>query len=550
MKTTRGLKIAVLDTETDPFKRDRIPEPFTAGFYDGQIYLSEWGPGCVDRLLKAIADLDDDYLIYCHNGGKFDFWSMLDWINEKSGMSIINGRLVEFTMTGTRNLFRDSLAIIPVSLAAYQKEKIDYRIFEKDKRDLPKNRPIIAAYLKSDCVNLYELVTKFAARFANEKDNIPISIGQASIRELRELHDFQIMTEASDAEIRPWYLGGRVQCFASGILPGPWKVYDVNGMYSKVMAEYDHPLSDLWENLDRPPRSKKSVWFAQFEGTNRQAIPVDTPDGITFEQQDGVFRAVSHELVPAIAAGLVRVDKWLSILKPTETGNFTKFVNKWQGAKVRAEQSGDKAGRLFAKLIMNSAYGKTGQNPGDFRDYKLCRNIFQDEKLRELGYAPEARLSDEPFLEMWSRKSATHSHGFYNVGIAASVTSAARAVLLDGLQKAVRPIYCDTDSIICKSFKGEIDATKLGAWKHEATAQFAAIAGKKLYCLYNQEGRKIVPVKWASKGGDLDPLDIIRIAKGATVAFCSEVPTYSLSQGIQFISRNFRKTVDKPKRFK
>jgi hypothetical protein len=566
-KGTAGLKIAVFDAETDPFKVNRIPEPFCCGFYDGSLYLEEWGDNCVNALLERVAALDDHYLIYVHNGGKFDFWFMLDWINENKALTIINGRLVEFAMEGTKHVFRDSLAIIPIALSQYQKEEIDYDIFEAALRNRPVNKAHILSYLKSDCLNLFSLVSKFASRFQNDKGNIPISIGQASIRELRELHDFEIMTEASDSEIRPFYMGGRVQCFRAGILKGPWHVYDVNSMYPYVMRAYEHPLSDMWENVDRPPRGKRAIWFAEFEGSNRQAIPTATDSGIDFTVRQGRFFACSHELVPAIASGMVRVDKWLSILKPSEKGSFKEFVDKWYAEKTTAKEEGDTANEIFAKLILNSAYGKTGQNPDDFKDYKILRDPMLDSRLRANGFEPDVRVSEDPFVEIWSRKSEFHNHGFYNVGIAASVTSAARATLLEGLRLSVDPIYCDTDAVICREFKGTIDKYRLGAWDHEATADMAAIAGKKLYCLYDTEhktGRKyplasktnptgrqgrIYPVKWASKGGDLEPIEIVRIARGGTVEKTAEVPTFSLNRGISFISRNFRKTVANPEIF-
>lgn len=549
MKSTNRKKIAVFDTETDPFKQGRIPEPFTCAFFDGSIYIAKWGPNCVNECLAEVAKLGDDYLIYVHNGGKFDFWFMFDWIDETKDMLIIAGRLVEFSVVGTGHIFRDSLAIIPVPLSEYNKEVIDYRIFEADKREKSVNASKIKSYLKSDCVYLWELVTKFAERFKDKHGNVPISVGQASIRELTKLHPFEIMTESSDAVIRPYYMGGRVQCFRAGILKGPWNVYDVNSMYPKVMAEYEHPLQDMWELLDSPPRGKGVVWFAEFEGSNRQALPIVTDKGLDFTLPLGRFFACSHELVPAIAAGMVHVKKWHTILRPMKTGRFDEFVGHWYGEKVAAKKRGDRANELFAKFISNSAYGKTGQNPADFKDYKVLRNIMMDDRLREQGFEPDVRISDDPFIEIWSRKSQFRSHGYYNVSIAASVTSAARAVLLNGLQLAIDPIYCDTDSIICRDFSGPIDSYTLGAWKLEATAEFAAIAGKKMYCLYNMKGRRIEPVKWASKGGKLEPEEIIKMAKGEIVEKTSEVPTYSLSRGISFTTRKFRKTVDRPEEF-
>jgi len=567
MKRTKGKKIAVFDTETDPFRRGRIPKPFCAAFYDGSVYIEFWGPDCLKRMWEEVRKLPDHYVIYAHNGGKFDFWHMLEEIDELRNLTIIHGRLCEFMLIDSEHLIRDSLKIIPIALSEYQKEVIDYSIFEKGERLKPANKTRISNYLKSDCINLLDIVTKFAERFGTDDGEIPISIGQAAIRELEAVCPFERMTEASDEEIRQWYLGGRNQCFEAGILKGPWKVYDVNSMYSYAMANYEHPLSDMWESLDRPPRSKSSVWFAEVEGSNRQALPVYRDGGIDFtcehsrDAPGGVFYATSHELVPAIRAGLVTVENYRYIIKPTKAGNFRKYVDLHYSAKADAKRAGNRATELFEKFLLTTPYGKTGQNPREFKDYKILRNQFNDAKLRAKGFQPEQRILDEPFLEIWSRPTTSHGRGYYNVGIAASVTGAARAVLLEGLQWAVRPIYCDTDSVFCRDFTGPVDRYALGAWDHEATADYAAIAGKKLYCLFDKvrhpdrkypEGKVdgIWPVKWASKGGDLSPGQIIEVAKGGEVEFVNEVPTYSLSRGVSFVTRNFRKTVDSPRKFK
>lgn len=559
MRGTRKHNIGVLDVETDPFKSGRIPKPFCAAFYASDIYIVKWGADCVDAVLREVAELPDDYLIYCHNGGKFDFWYMLDWIDPERQIFIINGRLTEWSMVGTEHIFRDSMAIIPFALERYKKEKVNYAHFEAPVRERYKAE--ILPYLRSDCQNLFDLCIRFSERFADAKGNTPISIGQAAIRELIALHPFQRMTEAMDAELRPWYFGGRVQCFAQGILKGPWRVYDVNSMYPHVMAAYDHPLSAMFDSLDRPPRARGAVWFAEFKGRNRQAIPVHGENkSLEFDHNAGTFHAVSHELLPAIASGMVEVDEWINIQRPTETGRFGKFVDKFSEEKIAAKAQNDKIGELISKYTLNSCYGKTGQNPADFKDYEILRDQFNDLPLRAAGFQPDGRISDDPFIEIWSKPTDYHNNGFYNVAIAASVTSAARAVLLHGLQMSVQPIYCDTDSIICRTFKGPVDPSKLGSWKLEAQADYCAIAGKKMYCLYDTADRgreyprgrqgRIWPVKWASKGGRLEPTEIIAMAKGEIIEKTNEVPTYSLSRGIGFSTRKFRKTVDGAKRFK
>lgn len=549
---------AVFDTETDPFEAGRLPEPFTCGFMtaDG-LYHATWGENCVLDMMRHIKAMDAKYLIYVHNGGKFDFHFLWDYIEEP--VFIINGRLVEFSMSVGSNrkpqhIWRDSLSIIPVPLADYQKTKIDYKIFERDRRDLPHNKAKIQAYLKDDCRDLLSMVSAFRDRF-EENGQVPITIGQTALREFRKLHEYDRATDTTDKLMRAYYFGGRTQCFAAGVLKGPWVYYDINSSYPASMRNAQHPLTDDWEALDEPP-DDGSTWFAHVRARQRNAIPMRLDERTEFDVREGVFFACSHELVPAIEAGMIEVDEWIKIERPTVQGDFSVFVDKFIKDKIEADRTGDKAGRLFAKLLLNSCYGKLGQDPRKYSDYALCRDMFGDKDLLHKGFQPETLLRHSPYLELWSKPSMVMGFSFNNVGIAASITSASRALLLDGLRQSVRPIYCDTDSVICERFDGWIDDSALGAWKHETwtppgsrhkepvVADYAAIAGRKTYCLYNVVKGRAVPIKWASKGGDLTPSEIIGMARGGEFFRTNEAPTFSTKSAPRFISRTFRKTVD------
>ena len=557
-KKVGDYRTAVFDTETDPFMANRYPQPFACGFRtDDGHYHATWGENCVPDMMRHIKDLDTKYLIYVHNGGKFDFHFLWDYVEEP--VFIINGRLVEFSMSVGSNrkpqhIWRDSLAIIPVPLADYQKTKIDYRIFEADRRELPHNKAKILAYLADDCRDLLSIVTAFRARF-EEGGKVPITIGQTALREFRKMHEYDRATDVTDQLMRRYYFGGRVQCFAAGVLPGPWRYYDVNSSYPASMRNALHPLSDDWEELDDYPGPDAGVWFAHVRARQRNALPVRLDEHTEFDMREGEFFACSHELVPAIEHGMVEVDEWLQIERPTKQGRFAEFVDKYTAEKIAADLSGDKAGRLFAKLLQNSCYGKLGQDPRKYSDYALCRDPFADVELLHKGYQPATMLRQAPYLELWSKPSMVMGYSFNNVGIAASITSASRAILLDGLQHATRPIYCDTDSIICEAFNGWIDDTALGAWKAEAwtppgksrkepiIADYCAIAGRKTYCLFNVVRGRAVPIKWASKGGDLKPSEIIGAARGREFVRVNEAPTYSTKSAPRFIHRTFRKTV-------
>ena len=563
-KSLQKYRTAVFDTETDPFKPGRYPEPFAAGFLtDDGVYIETWGDNCIDEIMRQIRALDQQYLIYCHNGGRFDYYFLFQYI--EAPVFLIGSRLVEFGMGGDEtdphHIWRDSIAIIPVALSAYQKTEIDYRKFERDVREKPTNKAEIRAYLRDDCRDLLDLVTKFRERF-EEKGKVPLTFGQLSMREFRKFHPFERATERTDGLMRQFYFGGRTQCFVGGIHKGPFVYFDINSSYPAAMKNAFHPVSDDWEEVDSVPGCE--VWFAEVDGINRQGLPVKIKDKTEFDTDSGVFFACSHELVPAIEMGLFDVREYKRIWKPVECARFDGFVDHFYNERVRTT---DKAHKLFLKFILNSAYGKTGQDPRKFREYALCVDPFDTRALVAEGFESDTLLSREPFFELWSKPSPINDWSFFNVGIAASITSAARANMMRGLSASTDPVYCDTDSVICRQFNGDIDESRLGAWKQETwkpftgkeswrteekfrtapsepiKADYIAIGGRKCYCLYNKVGKRIIPIKWASKGGDLTPQQIINIAEDKSYHQVNEAPTFSFTSGSSFVHRTFRKTV-------
>lgn len=534
-------KIAVIDTETDPFKFGRVPRPFCCEFYTEDDWQQFWGEDCIEQLYRYLEKLPDAYIIYAHNGGKFDFHFMHAGL--ENPVRIIKSRIVSAQLY--HHNLRDSYAILPVPLRDYEKDVFDYSKMEKRVRGRHKTE--ILRYLHSDCVNLYNLVRGFVDTFG-----LKLTIGSSAMAQIRKRHEFGRMNAETDKIYRPYYYGGRVQCFKGGLLKGPFKIYDVNSMYPGAMKNYRHPVNGSFMQTDKLPTDYVRPYFLRFIGTNNNALPCVAEDGsLQFDKEHGEFFACSHELEIAQKYGLVKIEKILECHVAMETICFDTFVDDMMKGKIDAELAGDKAGRLFYKTHANAGYGKFGQNPDNFMDYIIVRDPGFEDQLEDEGYALNCEFPD---FELWARKSDSGDRAFYDVSIAASITSASRAILLDGLHNSEGAVYCDTDSIICREFKGEVHNTRLGAWKLEKSGEFLAIAGKKLYALYdNPKGKAL---KLASKGGTLELADIIKMCKGGKVTHHNMAPTFSVSRQICksgceqplackcFITRNLQMTVD------
>lgn len=517
--------VGVIDLETDPFLFGREPLPFVAGIYLEGVFNYFWGVDCIERMahfIESLASDDREYLFYWHNGGKFDAFYFLKKGFIKQETLIINGRIVECYLEGVENVtFRDSYAILPFPLALYKKDIFDYNNMEVEHRE--KYRDDILKYLKNDCIYLYELVSEFVERFGPR-----LTIGGTAMKELRNLHPFKNSNKFHDARFRPFYHGGRVQVFKGGIHKGKFKIFDVNSMYPYVMATHQHPTGKKYlftKNLEHA--EKHPFYFIHFTGTNKNAIPQKIKK-LDFTVSHGEFKTTSHELRVGLQYGLIEIDEIHSIMIPEETINFNDYVQKYIKDKIAAKKAGDKKSEIFAKLLLNSAYGKFGQNPQNYFDwaFRYPGQIIDDEYRLYL---------DSAEVELWRKPVIRES--YYDVATAASVTSAARAVLLAAMQHADNLLYCDTDSLICEKLDNvPFDSSALGAWSLDAECNRVAVAGKKMYAAF--AGSECV--KMASKGVHLDPSEIVALCKGKSITSRRDAPTFNAVGNAAFIERTVR----------
>lgn len=504
-------KIATLDFETDPFAYGEMVMPFCADIFDGDKHVIYWGADCVARLLEYIKGLDEPHLFYAHNGGKFDFFYFIEHF--QSDMKIINGRIVRATIG--KHEFRDSYAVLPVPLRAYKKDDIDYNKLHRTRRD--ENRDEIIEYLKMDCVYLYELVTTFRAEFADV-----LTIASAAMKELKKIHKYKCGSKSFDEKFRKFYFGGRNQCFAAGVVNQVCKIYDVNSMYPDVMRAALHPVGIANEVA---LKVKSNTCFVVAEGHNYGAFPLRSENGgLDFTSTFGTYNITIHEWQAAIDTGTFKPTKIIKTYGFDERITFEEFVNLFFESRRTAKKAGDKIHDLFYKLILNSAYGKFAQNPEHYFDWQISsfdREAMGPYLATDSNWTP-AHIYQGKYI-VWKRPLAQHN--FYNVATASSITGAARAKLLRGIAASVKPLYCDTDSIICESLAAPLSDTELGAWKLEGEGDMAAIGGKKLYAIY-KDG---ICIKKAHKGARLTGAEILRICQGETVTYANPVPAFKLN---------------------
>jgi hypothetical protein len=590
------LPIYTIDLETDPFLEGRFPMPFASGFFDGYHFTHYWGDQCLDPL-KTLIETQPPGIIYAHNGGRFDIYYIMDWI-AGNPMRVINSRIIEAempcmwqeageTVVGKHSL-RDSYAILPFALGSFkgstQKLNIEIGKLERDRRE--EHREEIVEYLKRDCTLLWELCSAFHEKFGDK-----LTIGSTAMKELKRFHKFKNLEPSWDAFIRGgrdaqdhrklrqgYYYGGRVEYFGeTGVHEGDWKIYDINSSYPYSMKTARHPLGHV-------SRISKTIGpntcFVKVKGRNYGAFPLRVKGGgLSFCQKYGVFHISIHEYKTARQLGLFKTDQVLLAVDFDEQGSFEEFVDTYYGARLKAKADNDAVNEMFYKLVLNSAYGKFSQNPDRYEDNVVCRAGWQnapgdqcdcqlqDCECGKWSVKEMSTLHEDEGRNYWVWRRNSEDNSRFNVATGASITGFSRSLLMEAIHLSTRPVYVDTDCVICENLPMALDGTKLGDWKLEAQGTHLAIGGKKLYALLDTVPERIekaveiaaakskrvewvdlggvtpaLCVKKANKGVVVTAQEIVEVARGGEVVSRRDAPSFSLSGQYRFLNRVVRAT--------
>lgn len=556
--------IITVDVETDPFLRLRQPLPFLWGMWDGDVYR-HWDHA--EPMMRFLAS--QEAIVYAHNGGKFDWTYIFDYLEPYSEILIISGRVARFQIGQCE--FRDSWNILPVPLKKLGKGGIDFWKLEKDVRE--KHMDEIKRYNKQDCVALYNAVTGFTSLYGQK---LTLAGAALSFWSGHFKHEKPQSDEDFYELIKPYYSGGRVQCFHKGLIAKRFHVVDINSAYPYAMT-HKHPFSVRYDSVI-PKKSDKLIpqSLYRIEATSGGALPFkNEKEELTFPD-DGEWRefcVTGWELIAAIETDSLKGWKPLERRDFLDEIDFCDYVGHFFKMKADAKVAGNDLEYQFAKLMQNSLYGKFGANPKNYASFGIvpCKDIsavMRDPTItlgKNMGPWDWAGNLGK-FALMEGKDPVTGDANnvrsqYYNVATAASITGFVRAFLwrhICAVKKAGgRVLYCDTDSIVYqldgdKSGHPFAFSDKLGDWTHEGTFDRGGIAGKKLYAFHSEKWDK--PDKeWktACKGVKIKPEQIMEVVKGETVVWEADAPQPNVHRKLKagqthvppkFMSRKVRMT--------
>jgi hypothetical protein len=577
---------AVIDCETDPFKHGSKISPYMWGYYDGCAYRSFWGDDCTGRLLAFLDNLPNPLQIFAHNGGKFDFMFFFDILRGEA--FIINGRIVDIPFG--KHTLSDSYARIPVALGKFEGAKKAFDVKRHGFNLREQYRQEILDYNEQDCVGLYDVLAHGFQQFGRNWVTMAskaFTMGNKAMRESSPVAGTYVKLDPKqDAYFRSFYFGGRVQLFAKGVIECDLLCVDANSMYPAVMCNYDHPVGAL---ADYSTCDVEDCDFAVVKGYSAGALPLLRENKLGFPNAYAEYHATGHEIRAGLELGRLKIDKVISSIKCRHRMNFEPYIKPlyqerllWKHRKdlhKTGTENWPEASMMdeFCKLRMNSYYGKYGMNPAKYREYlyasaseatpepvtetcSLCRGKGNFNHLP--CYSCDGAGTRLFIWELHGGGVATRvfsrpidgAKGYKNVAIAASITGAARSVLLRSLDTSNTPLYCDTDSITAadindtildrpEKIKG-VTIPQLGKWKIEVAGNRIALAAKKVYAIF--DGQEAEPkirakrmkdygdetcVKLACKGVRLKAPEIIIVANGGVVTWRNDAPSIGVYNG-------------------
>jgi hypothetical protein len=565
-------QIAVGDAETNPFKYERVPRAFIWGFYDGVEY----------RLFDRVEDfilfvMDKPIIVFFHNGGRFDYHlGFKEFLDIDDTVKLINGRIAQFFIGKCE--FRDSMNILPVGLATFQKTRIGYEIFEEGIRDKPENKVKITNYLKDDLRDLFSVVTDFINRFG-----LSLTLAGCAMRQWEKLDgqrapndEFGTLYHGEDKEgknnFKRFYYGGRTEALEFGVIKDDFILADINSSYPRAMLD-KHPYSLDWYNIDeyefdRLDDDLKGGCFFELDAVCLGAFPYRSKDGSLFFPRDYTRRryyVTGWEFLAAIDTGVLLEYEIINIFKFVEYKSFKKYILLYYDLRQKAQAAGDKAGDIFYKLLMNNLYGKYGANPDEYEEFIVTLHnrlnselqyIYKDNVYDWQGDFGPYALCSMPVPKLQQR--------YYNVATAGSITGNGRAFLWRSMCKCSGAVYGDTDSILARNISQLPNGfgKNLGQWEIEGKFSEVAISGKKLYsfkytdeCAAENYEKLLAKLKGEkptkqeieacyfknrSKGVRLTTEELYRVARGEVVEYLPEVPVFSPYKAPYFQPREIR----------
>lgn len=477
------------------------------------------------KLFKEVKDKKKITRIFAHNGGNFDWLSLIQFINT-SGVGefhhgiLSNSKMIGGTikLNGVKNQIKlmDSLCLLLsglkslTSMFAIEHKKLDLGDKRLPEQVYAEDQNLFYKYLEHDVKGLQETLYEFWKYLYEQEGSIgqlPLTMASLALKLWRKDLTDNIMVSWND-KIKEFerrsYTGGRVELFEPGIHLYT-QVHDINSLYPTVMSYGEFPVSYQGGWTYSYEQGDFGLFEIEYEQANKFYPPVlrDEQSKEFSYKGSGVYTHLEIEKMLTLD-GSMKVIKGYVYFQHENL--FKPFIEKWYARRKDHKANGNAGLEYICKILMNSLYGKFGQKETGHSIRPVSKENIEkwfDTNTTFIEYGDYAVIEEETQVE----------HSF--AAIAAYVTSYARLKLFEYQQAIIdngeRLFYVDTDSVHHSGYMIP-ESKELGGMKKEFTGIGIYLA-RKLYQLQNEKDRKVV-AKGIGKSAhhNLSSEDFMRIA--------------------------------------
>ncbi|MDD5363675.1 MAG: DNA polymerase [Ignavibacteria bacterium] len=398
-----------------------------AGYYDGENYVEILKPF---NVVSHFINMKKSIKVFAHYGGGYDFLFLLEEFCKRGIIPtkiIMRGAAILMFKIKTLNkktvTFYDSFALLPSSLAKLTKSfNVETK---KGNYDHSKNRPYnpeMAAYLKSDCIGLYQVLKFFWSTPVINNAGFAYTVAAQSHKVLQTFLKESISSLPQDAEdhCRKAIFGGRCEVFKFRYKykKGMKKLrsFDVVSLYPFVMWKN-------WFPSGRPILTsvykKGHLGIYQCEvvapDMDLPLLPTKPEQHLMFTTGEFTGYYTSAEIEYALELGYK-----IKIISGYYFTKKARYFKRFVETLFKFKALGGGQGEAY-KYVLNAGWGRFAINP-------LRENI-------DFGGSPGLDKHDK-FLVFNTPKGKIRIYSteteltiFRNTAIAAFVTSYARIVL-------------------------------------------------------------------------------------------------------------------------
>lgn len=451
-------KIITFDIETWGLNPSNLA---LACFYDGEDYYNFYNK---EEVLNYLDNIKQNTLIFAHNGAKFDMVMFFNEILYNPKWNIKKtGQIYHFSFTNSFNKeikFKDSYYILPSSLKSLSKDLLkeeEQKLTLDDKFKNPENwgfdkeeylkdvriynkKHITqedVKYCQRDVYCLYQILNhkvfqEFEFDFKNENTIASISYNKLLLNSSNLIVNLNI-----DKEFIALYNGGLTDVYTHTNTKKEVVCFDYNSFYPFAMTQgfanpyflkrYEYELFNqetrekelikFWEMIEKNPNGYSEISFKVKDTINSKSkdiiskIPFFPLLGMNhFDFSNGVFKVSIMNVELKNMIEFFDIEVLYSVYSDVIIYPFKDYIESIYSKRLEAKKHKDMSLVLILKLLMNSAYGRTGlktQSEGiiegsfefikEFLEKKLNQGI---EREKNLGYSYIQELTQNRFSKL------------------------------------------------------------------------------------------------------------------------------------------------------